>query len=62
MRYWLKECPKCHGDLREESDIYGELIACLQCGYTLKTAEELDLKAIGTLKTVAVPVEVARAA
>jgi hypothetical protein len=62
MRYWLKECPKCHGDLREESDIYGELIACLQCGYTLKTDEELELKATGTLKMVAVPVEVARAA
>ena len=22
MRYWLKECPKCHGDLRE--DITGD--------------------------------------
>jgi ssDNA-binding Zn-finger/Zn-ribbon topoisomerase 1 len=62
MRYWLKECPKCHGDLRKESDIYGEFIACLQCGYTLKADEELELEATGTLKVVAVPVEVARAA
>lgn len=50
MRYWLKECPRCHGDLREESDIYGRYVACVQCGYILKQAEEICLAAMGTLR------------
>ena len=23
---WLKSCPRCHGDLYDNSDIYGESI------------------------------------
>lgn len=45
MRYWLKECPRCHGDLREESDIYGKYIVCVQCGYILNQLEEARLLA-----------------
>lgn len=50
MKYWLKQCPKCHGDLREESDIYGKYISCMQCGYNLRHDEEVQLMATGALK------------
>jgi hypothetical protein len=52
MKYWLKECPRCHGDLRCEVDVFGDYIACLQCGYTLKHTEEMQLMLNGTLKPV----------
>jgi hypothetical protein len=54
MKYWLKECPKCHGDLREEANTFGPYITCMQCGYTLKHTEEIRLKLDGTLKHVPV--------
>ncbi len=47
MKYWLKVCPRCHGDLREESDIYGKYVACVQCGYILRAEEEELLVATG---------------
>jgi hypothetical protein len=50
MKYWFKECPKCHGDLREEWDTFGEYITCMQCGYTLTHTEEMQLEVQGTLK------------
>jgi hypothetical protein len=50
MKYWLKQCPRCRGDLREEPDIFGERISCLQCGYTLTQEEEMRLIAERTLK------------
>lgn len=50
MRYWLKTCPRCHGDLREESDIYGKYVACVQCGYILRAEEEELLVATGLLE------------
>jgi hypothetical protein len=43
MKYWLKRCPHCNGDLREGEDQYGMYIDCVQCGYTLKAAEEAAL-------------------
>jgi hypothetical protein len=52
MKYWFKECPKCHGDLREESNTFGDYITCMQCGYTLKQIEEMRLRLDGTLKHV----------
>jgi hypothetical protein len=52
MKFWFKECPKCHGDLREEWDTLGEYITCMQCGYTLTHTEELQLEVYGTLKFV----------
>jgi hypothetical protein len=50
MRYWLKECPRCHGDLREERDIHGPYVACLQCGYILPPAAEVELMATDHLR------------
>ena len=41
--FWLKACPKCHGDLYKEIDIYGHYIACMQCSRYLTTDEEVPL-------------------
>lgn len=30
--YWLKQCPKCNGDLTTGRDQYGEYMSCMQCG------------------------------
>ncbi len=38
--YWLKSCPKCHGDLFENTDFYGRYIDCFQCGHYLTAVEE----------------------
>jgi uncharacterized membrane protein YvbJ len=42
--FWLKCCPRCGGDLNEDSDQYGHYIACVQCGHYLTEAEEVVLK------------------
>ena len=33
---WLKGCPRCGGDLLNESDPYGPYMLCLQCGVQLE--------------------------
>ncbi len=30
---YLKQCPKCHGDLIAGGDMHGEYVSCIQCGY-----------------------------
>ncbi len=30
---YLKECPKCHGDLISGEDVDGKFFSCIQCGY-----------------------------
>ena len=30
---YLRECPKCNGDLNAEEDIHGKYVSCMQCGY-----------------------------
>jgi len=42
--YWLKACPRCRGDLHQESDFYGPYVACIQCGYVLNASEEETLR------------------
>ncbi len=46
-KLWLRSCPKCQGDLYEETDLYGRYIACLQCAYYLSEADEVLLKYLG---------------
>ena len=29
----LGACPRCHGDLHSNRDLYGSYNQCLQCGY-----------------------------
>ena len=35
----LKACPKCHGDLYLNKDMYGKYLSCLQCGYMKDVTE-----------------------
>ncbi len=30
--FYLKACPKCHGDMYQERDLSGMFVECLQCG------------------------------
>jgi hypothetical protein len=48
--YWLKACPRCQGDLREEKDIHGVMVTCIQCGYVATTAEEERLRLTGGIE------------
>ncbi len=49
---WLKGCPKCHGDLHLDSDVYGAYIACVQCGYQPAAMEEQVLRHTHRLSVV----------
>ncbi len=42
--FWFKACPRCHGDLYQETDAYGPYVTCLQCSHYLTVAEEAWLK------------------
>ncbi len=41
--FWLKACPRCHGDLNQERDSYGAFVACIQCSYILNDVQEAQL-------------------
>ncbi len=44
MRYWLKACPKCTGDLvRRPDGVNGFYIQCVQCGDELCPEQERAL-------------------
>ena len=43
MRFWLKSCPKCGGDLEAKMDISGAYIECMQCGGELAPCEQRAL-------------------
>ena len=45
--FWLKGCPRCHGDLHDNSDVYGRYIVCFQCGHYLTGDEDADLRSEG---------------
>ena len=40
---YLRECPKCHGDLNTGEDIHGKYVSCMQCGYLKDVRSELSL-------------------
>lgn len=40
---WFKQCPRCRGDLHHNRDMYGDYVACLQCGYYLPENEVAGL-------------------
>ena len=61
--FWLKGCPRCHGDLYDNSDIYGSYIDCLQCGHYLTAEEDVCLRSEDPLSSAypaAAPAEPAR--
>ena len=37
MVVYYRACPRCHGDVQVNQDVYGEYKECLQCGYMLDT-------------------------
>lgn len=39
MRWWMKACPKCRGDLHEDRAWGEREIRCLQCGHVLNEPE-----------------------
>lgn len=41
--YWLKACPRCHGDLHEIHDVGDQYVTCLQCGRILTEEQERAL-------------------
>ena len=42
--YWLRRCPRCSGDLFENSDNYRSYIDCFQCGHYLTALEEAAIR------------------
>jgi hypothetical protein len=36
----FKACPRCGGDVRDTSDMYGRYISCVQCGHSADIPEE----------------------
>ena len=49
-RIFLKQCPRCSGDLSRDSDQYGSYVHCLQCGYTA------DIKQPSATETLNMPI------
>ena len=44
VKMLFKGCPKCHGDLHVDRDLYGTYIQCFQCGFMLDMADILEAK------------------
>ena len=42
--FYLKGCPRCHGDVYESTDVFGPYTSCIQCSHYLTRAEETQLK------------------
>ncbi|MEE8442754.1 MAG: hypothetical protein V3S37_03305 [Dehalococcoidia bacterium] len=40
---WIKQCPRCQGDLYHNRDMYGDFVSCLQCGNYLPDAQVAEL-------------------
>lgn len=38
----FKACPRCHGDMHTNRDMYGEYKECLQCGYMVDIQKQED--------------------
>ena len=54
--FWFKACPKCHGDLYSDRDVYGSYVACFQCSHYLTGGEEARLGSSGAQLEHADPV------
>ena len=52
---YLKECPKCQGDLYAGKDIHGDYISCAQCGYLRDLPDENDHPLAGKTFVVDAP-------
>ena len=54
--FWFKACPKCHGDLYSDRDVYGSYVVCFQCSHYLTPDEEAQLSSTGARLEHAEPV------
>ncbi len=41
--FWLKACPRCHGDLHDIREVGDHYVSCLQCGRILTAEQEKAL-------------------
>ena len=46
---YLKQCPRCKGDVYRTKDSFGEYLACLQCGYS----RDIDSGPLASMVTAA---------
>ncbi len=44
LKWKLKGCPRCGGDISIDRDYHGWYEACLQCGYTSELRNITELK------------------
>ena len=44
MKFWLRACPKCGGDLELQPDLTGAYVQCVQCGLELNPSQERLLR------------------
>lgn len=44
MKFWLRACTKCGGDLELSADLDGPYVACVQCGVELTRVQETLLR------------------
>ena len=49
MKFWLRACPKCSGDLELQLDITGAYVQCVQCGLELNPRQERLLRQLGRM-------------
>lgn len=52
MRFWLRACPKCGGDLEAVEELLGTYVECVQCGLELAPAQEYVLRRAGRVRAV----------
>jgi len=43
LKFLMKQCPRCGGDLYLEQDIFSKYLACLQCGRRVDLVKEGEL-------------------
>ena len=47
MRFWLRACPKCGGDLEMVEELLETYVDCVQCGLELTPEQEQVLRTGG---------------
>ena len=44
MKFWLRACPKCGGDLELVQEVSEAYVECVQCGLELNPMQERSLR------------------
>ena len=47
MKFWLRACPKCGGDLVLVHDVSATYVECMQCGLELNPIQDRSLRRWG---------------